>query len=192
MVFIIGIYVYKTGTCYFTGRSGSIRSAYFRKKFRDVSKHFMAEEGSSIQAGDTLVIIDSPELNAKLDQATSAENAALAQNKKAKQRSTEGIDLGAYEMWQKSLVGVDITKNRSTGYNACTTKVFCLHKRERTEALSYKAAVATANAAKSQYDMALNGAELEDKEAFGFGAGRAKGAVKEGESYLQETTLLAN
>ena len=97
--------------------------------------------------------------------------------------------LSAYEMWQKSLVGVDITKKSFDRVQRLYDKgVLPAQKRDEAEA-QYKAAVATANAAKSQYDMALNGAELEDKEAALALVGRAKGAVKEVESYLQETTL---
>lgn len=188
LVFIIGIYVYKPEPVILQGEAVA-SEVRISGKVPGRIKAFMAEEGSSIQAGDTLVIIDSPELNAKLDQATSAENAALAQNKKANKGARKELILGAYEMWQKSLVGVDITKKSFDRVQRLYDKgVLPAQKRDEAEA-QYKAAAATANAAKSQYDMALNGAELEDKEAALALVGRAKGAVKEVESYLQETTL---
>ncbi|MEA4851468.1 MAG: efflux RND transporter periplasmic adaptor subunit, partial [Paludibacter sp.] len=188
LVFIIGIYVYKPEPVILQGEAVA-SEVRISGKVPGRIKAFMAEEGSSIQAGDTLVIIDSPELNAKLDQATSAENAALAQNKKANKGARKELILGAYEMWQKSLVGVDITKKSFDRVQRLYDKgVLPAQKRDEAEA-QYKAAVATANAAKSQYDMALNGAELEDKEAALALVGRAKGAVKEVESYLLETTL---
>lgn len=188
LVFIIGIYVYKPEPVILQGEAVA-SEVRISGKVPGRIKAFMAEEGSSIQAGDTLVIIDSPELNAKLDQATSAENAALAQNKKANKGARKELIFGAYEMWQKSLVGVDITKKSFDRVQRLYDKgVLPAQKRDEAEA-QYKAAVATANAAKSQYDMALNGAELEDKEAALALVGRAKGAVKEVESYLQETTL---
>lgn len=188
LVFIIGIYVYKPEPVILQGEAVA-SEVRISGKVPGRIKAFMAEEGSSIQAGDTLVIIDSPELNAKLDQATSAEDAALAQNKKANKGARKELILGAYEMWQKSLVGVDITKKSFDRVQRLYDKgVLPAQKRDEAEA-QYKAAVATANAAKSQYDMALNGAELEDKEAALALVGRAKGAVKEVESYLQETTL---
>lgn len=188
LVFIIGIYVYKPEPVILQGEAVA-SEVRISGKVPGRIKAFMAEEGSSIQAGDTLVIIDSPELNAKLDQATSAEDAALAQNKKANKGARKELILGAYEMWQKSLVGVDITKKSFDRVQRLYDKgVLPAQKRDEAEA-QYKAAAATANAAKSQYDMALNGAELEDKEAALALVGRAKGAVKEVESYLQETTL---
>lgn len=188
LVFIIGIYVYKPEPVILQGEAVA-SEVRISGKVPGRIKAFMAEEGSSIQAGDTLVIIDSPELNAKLDQATSAENAALAQNKKANKGARKELILGAYEMWQKSLVGVDITKKSFDRVQRLYDKgVLPAQKRDEAEA-QYKAAAATANAAKSQYDMALNGAELEDKEAALALVGRAKGAVNEVKSYLQETTL---
>ena len=51
--------------------------------------------------------------------------------------------------------------------------------------------MATSSAAKSQYDMALNGAESEDKEAALALVDRAKGAVNEVKSYLKEITLVS-
>ena len=54
------------------------------------------------------------------------------------------------------------------------------------------AAIATERAAKSQYDMAKNGAEREDKEATAALVNRARGAVSEVNSYIKETVLLAS
>jgi HlyD family secretion protein len=63
-------------------------------------------------------------------------------------------------------------------------------KRDEADA-NYQAAVATAKAAKSQYNMAINGAEKEDKQAALALVNRAKGAVSEVESYLSETMLVS-
>lgn len=188
LVFIIGLYVYKPEPVILQGEAVA-SEVRISGKVPGRIKEFKGEEGSSVQAGDTLVIIDSPELDAKLDQATSAEDAALAQNKKANKGARKELILGAFEMWQKSLVGVDITKKSFDRVQKLYDKaVVPAQKRDEVEA-QFKAALATANAAKSQYDMAKNGAEAEDKEAALALVNRAKGAVKEVESYLRETTL---
>jgi len=57
------------------------------------------------------------------------------------------------------------------------------------QCLARDAAIATERAAKSQYDMAKNGAEGEDKEAALALVDRAKGAVNEVKSYFKEITL---
>ena len=188
LVFVIGIYVYKPEPVILQGEAVA-SEVRISGKVPGRIKEFMGEEGSFIHAGDTLVIIDSPELDAKLDQATSAEDAALAQNRKANKGARKELIFGAYELWQKSLVGVDITKKSYDRVQRLYDKgVLPAQKRDEAEA-QYKAAVATANAAKSQYDMAMNGAELEDKEAALALVNRAKGAVKEVKSYLSETML---
>lgn len=152
---------------------------------------FFYEEGAQVKIGDTLVLIDSPELAAKMEQASAAENAASAQNKKAHKGARKELILGAFEMWQKAKVGLDIAKVSFDRVQRLYEKgVIPAQKRDEAEA-QYKAALATANAAKSQYDMAMNGAESEDKEAAMALVDRAKGAVNEVKSYLSETILLS-
>ncbi len=154
-------------------------------------KEFKVEEGNTVKKGDTLAIIDSPELLAKLDQAQAAEDAAEAQNRKAIKGARSEQIMGAYEMWQKAEVGVDIAKKSfDRVQNLFNKDVVPAQKRDEAEAM-YKAAVATAKAAKSQYDMAVNGAEKEDKASALALVNRAKGAVSEVKSYLGETSLLA-
>lgn len=188
MVFVIGIYVYKPEPVILQGEA--VASEYrISGKVPGRIKQFSGDEGTRVNAGDTLVFIDSPELDAKLFQANAAENAALAQNKKAVKGARKELITGAFEMWKKAEVGVDIMKKSYDRVQHLYDKgVVTAQKRDEAEA-QYKAAVATASAAKSQYDMAVNGAENEDKEAAMALVDRAKGAVKEVESYLHETVL---
>jgi HlyD family secretion protein len=152
---------------------------------------FMTSEGMTVRKGDTLVLISSPELNAKLMQATSAEDAASAQNQKAIKGARAEQIAGAYEMWQKAEVGVKLTETTfNRVQNMYSEGVVPAQKRDEAEA-SYQAAVATSKAAKSQYDMAVNGAENEDKLSAKALVNRAKGAVSEVESYLSETMLVS-
>src|SRR6056297_2684715 len=65
-------------------------------------KKFMVSEGMNVNKGDTLVFIDSPELDAKLIQANSAKDAASAQNQKANKGARSEQIAGAYELWQKA------------------------------------------------------------------------------------------
>jgi len=154
-------------------------------------KEILVEEGMLVKRGDTLAIIDSPELLAKLDQAVAARSAAEAQNRKAIKGARQEQIMGAYEMWQKAEVGVEITKKSYDRVQKLFEKeVIPAQKRDEAEA-QYRAAVATAKAAKSQYDMALNGAEKEDKEAALALVSRANGAVNEVESYLGETYIIS-
>lgn len=152
---------------------------------------FNAEEGSFVNKGDTLVILESPELNAKLQQAQAAQDAAQAQNLKAINGvRTEQIQ-GAFEMWQKAKVGVDIAKKSLDRIQKLFDNgVIAAQKYDEAQA-QYEAAVATEKAAKSQYDMAVNGSQKEDKMTASAMVNRAKGAVSEVEAYMQETHLIA-
>ncbi len=154
-------------------------------------KEFLTEEGTMVEKGDTLAIIDSPELLAKLDQAEGAQLAAEAQNRKAIKGARSEQITGAFEMWQKAEAGVEIAKKSfDRVQNLYNKEVVPAQKRDEAEAM-YKAAVATSRAAKSQYDMAVNGAESEDKASALALVFRAKGAVSEVRSYMGEMYVLA-
>lgn len=150
---------------------------------------FYAAEGDMVHKGDTLVLIDSPEVRAKLAQANAAYAAAAAQRNKANTGARKEEIAGAYEIWQKALVGKDIAKktlDRATRLHE--QKVISDQKFDEATA-QYNAAAATAEAAKSQYDMAVKGAREEDKEAAIALVDRANGAVMEVKSYLSELKL---
>lgn len=190
IIFIIGLIVNKPEPLIIEGEAVA-SEVRISGKVPGRIHEFRAEEGASVKAGDTLVVIESPELSAKLEQANAAEEAAQAQNKKAIKGARKEMVLGSYEMYQKALAGVDIAQKSYGRIQRLYDKgVVPAQKRDEAEA-QYKGAVATANAAKSQYDMALNGAENEDKEAARALVDRAKGAVNEVESYLQEITLVS-
>ncbi len=188
LIFIIGLIINKPEPVIIQGEADA-SEIRISGKVPGRIKQFLADEGKQVKMGDTLVILDSPELTAKLEQANAAENAAQAQNKKAIKGARKETILGAYEMWQKALVGVDISKKSYDRVQRLFDKgVVPAQKRDEAEA-QYKAAMATASAAKSQYSMAKNGAENEDKEAALALVDRAKGAVNEVKSYLKEITL---
>lgn len=152
---------------------------------------FFVQEGDSVHRGDTLAILSAPDVYAKLSQATAAEQGAAAQSNKAQKGARVEQINAAYEMWQKAKVGVDIAQKSFTRVQNLYNKgVTTAQKRDEAEA-NYNAAVATEKAAKSQYDMAKNGAEREDKEAALAMLNRAKGAVAEVDSYITETYLIS-
>lgn len=152
---------------------------------------YMVDEGSYVKKGDTLAVLSIPDIDAKLAQANAAQQGAAAQNQKAiKGARVEQIQ-GAFEMWQKAKVGTEIAQKSFTRVQNLFNKgVVTAQKRDEAEA-QYNAAVATEKAAKSQYDMAVNGAEREDKEAALAMLERAKGAVAEVSSYIDESYLIS-
>ena len=149
------------------------------------------EESSQVRVGYTLAYISSPEVDAKLTQAKAARTAASAQSSKANSGARQQQIASAYEMWQKAQAGVDIAKKSYDRVQALyDKKVVSAQKRDEAEA-QYKAAVATANAAKQQYDLAMEGAQSQDRLAAQALVAQASGAVSEVESYIHDRFLIA-
>ncbi len=149
------------------------------------------EEGQQVREGDTLAYISSPEVDAKMQQAQAARAAASAQRSKADNGARQQQIASAYEMWQKAEVGVDIAKKSYDRVQALyDKKVVSAQKRDEAEA-QYRAAVATSNAAKLQYEMAQEGAQVEDKMAASALVAQAEGAISEVASYQRDRYLLA-
>ena len=152
---------------------------------------YLADEGQMVRKGDTLVIIDSPEIRSKIAEANAAKAAAQAQRDKAYNGARQEQIAGAYELWQKAIVGENVMLKSYERMKALhEQKVVSDQKFDEVEA-QYEAACATTRAAKSQYDMALNGARQEDKDAAVALVERANAAVTLVNSYLDEITLVS-
>ena len=149
------------------------------------------KEGDFVKAGDTLAILDAPEVRAKMQQAQSAEAGASAMDQMAQNGARKEQVQAAYQMLQKAKAGLEIAeKSYNRVQRLYDEGVMSAQKRDEAFA-NYKAMQATAEAAQSQYDMALNGARQEEKMAAQAQLNRAKGAVQEVNSYINETVQLA-
>lgn len=154
-------------------------------------REIRVKEGQKVNAGDTLALLEAPDIEAKLSQAEAVRTAATAQNEKAMKGAREEEIQGAYEIWQKSKSGLDIMeKSYKRMENLFKEGVVTEQKRDEAKA-QYDAAVATERAALSQYNMAKNGAEKEIKEMAAAQVRQAEGVVAEVNSYINETVLIA-
>ena len=149
------------------------------------------KEGDYVKAGDTLAILDAPEVRAKMEQAQSAESAAAALEMKAKNGARKEQIQGAFSVLQQAKAGFEIAeKSYNRVQRLFDEGVMSAQKRDEAFA-NYKAMEAQMKAAQSQYDMAVNGARMEDKLAASAQVGRARGAVQEVTSYIHETVQIA-
>ena len=149
------------------------------------------KEGDYVNVGDTLAIIDAPEVRAKLTQAESAENAASAMDQMANNGARREQSNGALALLQQAKAGLDIAqKSYNRVQRLYDEGVMSAQKRDEAFA-NYKALEAQVKAAQSQYDMAVNGARREEKMAAAAQVNRAKGAVQEVNSYINETMQTA-
>ena len=154
-------------------------------------EEFRAQEGQAVRRGDTLVLIDSPEIRSKIAEAAAARAAAVAQKEKAYNGALQEQITAAYELWQKALVGEEVMrKSYERMARLHDEKVVSDQKFDEVKA-QYDAASATARAAKSQYDMAVKGARQEDKDAAVALVERANAAVDLVNSYRDEIVLTA-
>ena len=149
------------------------------------------KEGDFVHAGDTVAILEAPEVNAKKTQVQSLEQAASAMSDMAEAGARQEQIAGAKQLWQQAEVGVDITKKSYERIQRLYDEgVVTAQKRDEVLA-QYQAAQAQAKAAKSQYDMAVNGARQEEKRAAAAKVNQARGAIQEVNSYLRETIQVA-
>ena len=149
------------------------------------------KEGDYVKVGDTLAILDAPEVRAKMQQAQSAEDGAAALEMMARNGARKEQIQGAYQLLQQAKAGLEIAEK---SYNR-VQRLYdegVMSAQKRDEALAnFKALEAQAKAAQSQYDMAVNGARQEEKLAAQSQVNRAKGAVAEVTSYMNETVQIA-
>ena len=154
-------------------------------------EQILVREGQTVRRGDTLGWLYIPDIEAKKAQAAAALSAAQAQNKKAVKGVRSEQITSAYQVWQKALAGQEIAeKSYRRMENLFAEGVVTAQKRDEALA-NYKAMQASERAARSQYDMAVNGAEEEDREAAAALVERAQGAMEEIDSYIDESVLIS-
>ena len=152
----------------------------------------LVEEGQKVHAGDVLAVLEAPDVTVKLTQTESADAAAAAQSRKAQKGAREEQIQGAYELWQKAIAGRQVMEKSYARVKRLHDEGVTTTQKLDEVVAQRDAAIATERAAKSQYDLAKNGAQLEDKQAAAAVVQRAEGAIREVRSYLKETVLRAS
>lgn len=191
IVSVIGFFTLGKGPEIIQGQAEATEYRVSSKVPGRVLKYFVTE-GDKVKAGDTLAILEAPDVMAKLMQAQAAEQAALAMNQKANKGTRAEQLQAAFEMWQKAKAGLEIAeKSYKRVNNLFEQGVISEQKRDEAKA-QYEAMKATEKAANAQYTMAKNGAQTEDKAMAAAQVERAKGAVAEVSSYINETYLVAS
>ena len=149
-------------------------------------------EGDEVSKGDTLVVLEAPDIAAKLSQAEAAFEAAKAIEQKALTGARQEQIQSAYEVWQKAKAGREVAEKTYNRVNRLFENGV-MAEQKRDEALAnFHAMQANENAAKAQYDMAVNGSRNEDINAARAHVSRAEGSINEISSYVSETVLTAS
>ena len=153
--------------------------------------HILVKEGDYVNVGDTLAILEAPELTAKATQAQGAIDAATALSNMANNGARKEQIQGAYELWQQAKAAKEIAeKSYNRVQRLFDEGVMTAQKRDEAFAM-YKASEAQEKAAKSQYDMAVNGARAEEKAAAQGQVKAFSGQMDEVKVYEKETIQIA-
>lgn len=149
------------------------------------------EEGQRVKAGDTLVRIHSSLVDARLEQALAMEDAAKATDAKVDAGTRGQIIASAHDLWQQAAAAAGIArKTYERMQNLYKEGVITEQKRDEAKA-AYDAAQAGEAAAKSQYELAKQGPQREDKQAASAMVNVAKGSVSEVNAVLEDQYLTA-
>ena len=152
---------------------------------------FLVEEGERVKAGDTLVVINSPTIEAKYRQVNALEQVAQEQNKKIDAGTRRQIIATARQLWNKTQS--DLTLAQTTYRRVLTLykdSVVTEQRKDEVEAM-YKAAQAAERAAYQQYQMAVDGAQSEDRASARSLVDAARSTVDEVSALLVDSKLIA-
>ncbi len=152
---------------------------------------FYVQEGDSVHKGDTLVLINSPETNALMQSATAMKDAAYYQQLKVDSGAREQIISSLKQAWLAAQAQANLASNTNERIQRLyKDSVVTLQRMEEAAALA-KTAIAAEQAARYQYEMALEGARSEDKLSAQALTQAAQGNVNEVDALLQDTYLTA-
>lgn len=152
---------------------------------------FCVSEGTMVTRGDTLVVISSPEVEAKLNEAVAMESAARAQSKKVDRGGRSELVRAAKQLWESAKA--QRTLAEKTYGRVCrlwADSVVTLQRKDEAEALM-RSAQATERAARQEYLMAKSGAQSEDKTSAQAVADAAGDIVAQVEAILDDSHLLS-
>lgn len=152
---------------------------------------FLVKEGDNVQKGDTLVVINSPELWAKFAQINALSDVAYFENQKVQEGTRKQIIETVNQLWTKTKSDLELAK---VTYDRIETlyqeNVVTAQRRDEVAAI-YKAAQAAERAAYQEYQMALDGARKQDKESSKSMVVAAQSTIDEMAALLEDTKLVA-
>lgn len=148
-------------------------------------------EGQRVTIGEQMFRLDSPEVEAKYNQAKAAVEAAQAMAAKAEDGARSEQITAAQANWTRAKAASDLartTANRLEGLYGQGV----VSRQQRDEAVAQAlASEALTHAAKAQFDEAKSGARQQDKDAAAAQVRQAQGVLAEVEAARTETLGLA-
>lgn len=154
-------------------------------------EQFYTQEGHNVEAGDVLVLINSPEFVAKYNQVNALGDIAKFENQKVEEGTRKQILEAVEQLWNRSKSDLELAKvTNKRIHNLYDEGVVTVQRRDESQAI-YEAAVAAEKAARAEYQMALDGARKQDRESSKSLVNAAKSSVDEIAALLKDTKLTA-
>jgi len=171
------IYSYKQASTLMLQGEVEVKTIDLSSKVPARVKKINVEEGATVKKGDVLILLDTPEIQAKADQTDAMLTMALAQQQKVNKGARD-------EQIAMAKANYDVT---SKTYE----RMKILHKEGVIPTQKLDEITAQYSAAKENYHMLLNGSRVEDKTSAAANVKRAKGLTSEVDAFLKENKIIA-
>lgn len=175
LVICIGIYTFNQANSLILQGEVEVKTVDLASKLTGRVEKINIKKGDRVQKGDILVELDTPEINAKVQQADATLALALAQQEKTYNGNRS-------EQIAMAKASLDLAQKTYERLNR-------LHNEGVVPTQKLDEAHSKYVAAKENYDMLSRGSRIEDKMSASANVKKAQGANKEVESYLKENKI---
>ena len=127
--------------------------------------NIMVTEGDTVSKGQALIEMDSPEINAKVNQARAGKEMAQSQLDKAENGARPQEVAQARAAWQANKAASDLAENTYTRINRLYEEGLMARQKRDEAYANYLATQDQTEAARLQYEIAMEGTRSEDKAA---------------------------
>jgi len=146
-------------------------------------------EGDEVLPGAPLVVLDSPEVRAKVSQAQSALAAATARQQLVDDGTRREEIRTAEAAWQRAVADARLAETTFRRVNALYEQGLVSQQRNDEVETQYRAATDAVRAVRAQYEMALNGFRSEERNAAAAVTRGAGAAVDEIDALAADISL---
>ena len=168
-----------------------VRSVKISSKLSGRVDSLLVKQGQHVEKGDLLFVLSTPEIEAKLLQAEAAKDAARAQKEKAAKGARQQEIESAKSLMEKAEAGLELAQKTYDRVKKLHEEgVVASQKLDEAQA-NLVSMRTSADAARSQYSLALEGARHEDKLSAEAMVAQATGAISEVESYITDSRQYA-
>jgi len=146
-------------------------------------------EGDEVQPGTPLVVLDSPEVQAKVSEAQSALAAASAKQQLLDDGIRREDVRTAQATWERAVSNATLAEKTFKRMNALYTQGLISQQRNDEVETAYHSATQAADAARAQYDLSVNGFRREERAAAAAVTRGAGFAVEEVDALAADISL---